>query len=41
MVRLVLWRVVRFALRAWLVVETGQVAETPIFTQNLFCVAYK
>jgi len=40
-VRFVLWRVVRFALRAWLVVETGQVAETPIFTQNLFCVAYK
>ena len=40
-VRFVLWRLVRFALRVWLVAETGQVDQAPIFTQNLFCVAYK
>jgi len=41
MARLILWWVIRSALRAWLVVETGQVDQAPIFTQNLFCVAYK
>ncbi|MBV8773692.1 MAG: class I SAM-dependent methyltransferase [Deltaproteobacteria bacterium] len=40
-IRFILWRIVRFALRAWLVAETGQVDQAPIFTQNLFCIAYK
>jgi SAM-dependent methyltransferase len=39
--RLALWRAIRSGLRAWLVIETGQVGESPIFTQNLFCIAYK
>lgn len=39
--RFALWRGIRFGLRAWLVVETGQVDANPIFTQNLFCVACK
>ncbi len=38
--RLALWRTVHAILRAWLIVETGQI-DTPIFTQNLFCVARK
>ena len=40
-VRLVVWRIIRAALHVWLVAETGQTDGTPIFTQNLFCVAYK
>lgn len=39
--RRMLWRAIRFGLRSWLVIETGQVSDSPIFTQNLFCIAYK
>jgi len=40
-VRLVLWRTIHLVLRACLVIETGRIGDKPIFTQNLFCVAYK
>lgn len=36
----VLWRPVLFELHAWLVAETGLVAEATNFSQK-FCVAYK
>ncbi|MGO9455396.1 MAG: class I SAM-dependent methyltransferase [Candidatus Binataceae bacterium] len=39
--RFVLWRAIHLALRICLVAETGQVNAAPIFTQNLFCIAYK
>ncbi|HLH77278.1 MAG TPA: class I SAM-dependent methyltransferase [Candidatus Binataceae bacterium] len=40
-VRLALWRTIHLTLRACMVIETGQIGARPIFTQNLFCVAYK
>ncbi len=40
-IRLALWRMLSLFLRVYVIVETGQVERSQIFTQNLFCIAYK